>query len=108
MGDTARWAHRMAYQGGEAPFVGWPAAGEGDGAACSIQGSSHHGVPWRSPTPHFKPEEVQETTQDLNPNILLPKVRKLGLNRGAPLCPVLQTLPGGHGASHLYRAGSPG
>ena len=44
-GSTARWVQRMAHLWGEAAFVGWPTAGEGDGAACGIQGSGHLGVP---------------------------------------------------------------
>jgi hypothetical protein len=59
----SRQAHRMAYPRGEAPFIGWPAAGEGNGAACSVQGSSHLGVPWRKP--NLRTEQIQEIVWDL-------------------------------------------
>lgn len=88
--------HRMAYLGGEAPFIGWPAAGEGDGTACGIQGSSHLGVPWRSPTPMFQDQGGAGGNLRPQPKPSPTKCEETGATkrRCLPLYPELQTLPG--------------
>lgn len=87
VGNTARWMHRMAYLGGEAPFVGWPAAGEGDGAACGIQGSSHHGVPWRSSAPTFQDQRGAGSSMGPQPKPSPTKCEEIGPTEVLPPVP---------------------